>query len=226
MHTGKGQVVEWILENGLRHARISCPAALIPAPGQYLLAGTASLLDLLPVSLFSTESTLQGFTASGPIPETWTPRTELTLRGPLGRGFVLPTSARKIALIAFDSQPSRLRGIIRRALDQSAAIVLVCDAEEDNLPDEVEVQPLSAMEDVLTWADYSAFDVMRENLNQLRERLLGKNQLSVKGEAQILVRTSIPCGGMADCGVCAVTMKSGWRLACKDGPVFELRDIF
>lgn len=225
MRTGKGQVVELILENGFQNARISCAADLIPAPGQYLLAGTASSSDTLPVSLFSTESTPGSFTASAPIPELWTPGTEITLRGPLGRGFLMPPSARKIALVAFDNSSSRLRGLIRLAMDQSAAVVLVCDTEEDNLPDEVEVQPLAAMEDVLMWADYVAFDVVRENLPVLRERLLGKNQRSVKGEAQILVRTPVPCGGVAECGVCAVTLKSGWRLACEDGPVFDLMEI-
>jgi NAD(P)H-flavin reductase len=51
------------------------------------------------------------------------------------------------------------------------------------------------------------------------------NQLSVKQEAQVLVRTSIPCGGIADCGVCAVMTKSNWKLACKDGPVFDLKEL-
>lgn len=232
MHTGKGQVVEWILENGLRNARISCPAALIPSPGQYLLAGIASSLDPLPVPLFSTESTLKGvamaswshFTASAPIPETWTPGTEITLRGPLGRGFSLPTSARNVALIAFDDA-SRLRALIQPALKQGAAVVLVCDSNEEHLPDEVEVQPFSVLDDVLGWADYVAFDVLREKLPGLRERLGVRNQVSVKGEAQVLVYAPVPCGGIAECGVCAVTLKSGWRLACKDGPVFDLADL-
>ena len=84
---------------------------------------------------------------------------------------------------------------------------------------------MSALEDVLTWAEYTAFDAARENLNQLRERFGMLKQFSVKGEAEILVGTPVPCGGVAECGVCAVTTKSGWKLACKDGPVFELREI-
>jgi NAD(P)H-flavin reductase len=225
MNTGKGQIVELILESGFRHARISCPSNLIPSPGQYLLSGNASLSDPLPVPLFSTESTPLGFTASAPVPDTWRPGQELSLRGPLGRGFIVPPSARKIALVAFDDSPARLRGLIAPALKQGAAVVLVCDTEEDNLHDDVEIQPLSALDDVLAWVDYAAFDVLRESLYGLRERLIGTNQLSVKKEAQVLVRTSIPCGGVADCGVCAVMTKSNWKLACKDGPVFDLREI-
>lgn len=223
MHTGKGQVVELLLQNGHRHARISCPANLIPSPGQYLVSGTASSLDLLPVSLFPAESTPSGFTAV--VPDDWLPGQEIFLRGPLGRGFTLPLLARKVALVSFDDSPSRLRGLIQPALKQGAAIVLVCETDDDTLSDEVEVQPLSAVDEVLAWADYAAFDVLRESLPRLRESLGGAKQLSVKCEAQVLVRTPVPCGGIADCGVCAVVTKSNWKLTCKDGPVFDLKEL-
>jgi len=223
MHTGKGQVVELLLQNGLRHARISCPSSLIPSPGQYLLSVAASSSDLLPVPLFSTESTSESFTAI--VPDAWLPGLEIPLRGPMGNGFTSPPTARKIALIAFDNSPSRLRGLIKPALNQDAAVVLVCETEEESLPDEVEVQPLSALEDVLAWADYVAFDVLRESLPELRERLGGANQPSVNCEAEVLVRTPVPCGGIGDCGVCAVMTKSNWKMACKDGPVFDLKEL-
>ena len=225
MHTGKGQVLELILESGLRHAQISCPADMVPSPGQYLLAGIASPSDPLPVPLFSTESTPGGFIASAPIPDFWTPGTIITLRGPLGRGFELPGSARKLALVPFDVSPARLRSLIQPALKQGAAVVLVSDSDGERLHDEVEVQPFSVLEDVLAWADYIAFDVGRERLPELRERLGGKKQVSVKGDAQVLVYTPVPCGGIAECGVCAVVTKSSWKLACKDGPVFDLEEL-
>jgi hypothetical protein len=226
MRTAKGQVVELILENGLRHARISCPADLVPLPGQYLLAGVASSLNTLPVSLFSTESTLQSFITSEQIPDAWTPGTEITLRGPLGRGFVLPLTARKVALVPFDASPPHLQCLIAPALRQGAGVVLVSDSGGESLHDDVEVQPFSALDEILAWADYVAFDVLRENLHGLGERLDGWNQFSVKVEAQVFVYAPVPCGGIADCGVCAVKLKSSWKLACKDGPVFDLREIF
>ncbi|HEY5729570.1 MAG TPA: hypothetical protein VIS72_05930, partial [Anaerolineales bacterium] len=184
MRTGKGQVVELILDSGFRHARISCAADLIPAPGQYLLAGTASSSDPLPVSLFSTESTPGSFTACAPIPEAWTPGVEINLRGPLGRGFELPVSARRVVLVAFEDSSVRLRSLIRPALKQGAGVVLVCGSDEEHLPDELEVQPLSALDEILAWADYIAFDVARENLPGLRERLGEKDQLLALKEAQ------------------------------------------
>jgi dihydroorotate dehydrogenase electron transfer subunit len=103
--------------------------------------------------------------------------------------------------------------------------VLVCSSAPDNLPDDVEVQPLSALRDVLEWADYLAFDIARENLNSLREQLGNLAHLAAVNAAQVLIRTPVPCGGIADCGVCAVTLKSEWKLACKDGPVFDWGEL-
>src|ERR1051325_1282376 len=169
MSTGKGQIVELILEDGCRQARISCSPSLVPSPGQYLLAGDGSVSPL-PVPLFYTYTASQGFIAAAPLPDSWQPGMKVVLRGPLGYGFSLPFSARKVALVAFDNSPARLKGLIKPALKQDAAVVLVCDSSPDNLPDDVEVHRLSSLQDVLEWADYLAIDVRREDLNQVRER--------------------------------------------------------
>ena len=225
MRTGKGQVLELILESGFRHVRIACAVDMIPSPGQYLLAGIASHADPLPVPLYSTESTPQGFTACAPISDTWTPGTDITLRGPFGRGFVLPSLARKVVLVQFDGTPSRILGLIQPSLDQGADVVIVSDSNGERLPDEVEMHPLSALEEILGWGDYIAFDVLREKLSDLMERLGGMKQILARKEAQILIQTPVPCGGVAECGVCAVNFGSNWKMACREGPVFDLRDL-
>lgn len=224
MHTGKGQVVELILRDGYRHARLTCPENLIPVPGQYLLASDESDSPL-PVPIFYTDSAPQGFIAAVPVPDSWSPGREVYLRGPLGRGFALPLSARRIGLVAFDGSAARLQGLIRPALKQDAAIVLVSDLRVDNLPDEVEVQPLSALSEIIEWADYFAFDTERERLPELRAKVFNGKPAKALFAAQILVRTPVPCGGIAECGVCAVIVKSGWKMACKDGPVFDWNEL-
>ena len=221
MKTGKGQILEIYLDGSVR---IVCPPELIPVPGQYLLASDASD-SVLPVSLFYTDSAPEGFIAAPQIPHSWMPGMQISLRGPLGRGFAVPVAARKIALVAFDDAPWCLRGLIRPALKQGAAVVLVSDFPVGNLSDEVEVQPSSALVEALAWADFVAFDVARENLFGLKEKLGALKQASALVEAQVLIRTAMPCGGVADCSVCAVSLKSGWQLACKDGPVFDWREI-
>ena len=224
MHTAKGQVVELILEDGELGLRLACPAALVPSAGQYLLAGDGSISPL-PVSLMYTRSAPQGFIAAASGPVQWEPGTELHLRGPLGRGFNLRPSARRVGLVAFDGSPARLKGLVAPALRQNAAIVLVCDCSPEHLPDDVEIQPLSALVGILEWADFLAVDVGRENLDRSKERLRRLNQLPVGQATQVLVHTPVPCGGIADCGICAVTVRSSWAMACKDGPVFEWREL-
>jgi NAD(P)H-flavin reductase len=221
MHTGTGRIIELLLEGGRAYARISCPEGLVPAPGQYLLASHGSD-SVLPVPIFHTDSAPQGFI--GPACDGWKPGDLLALRGPLGRGFSLPTSARKVGLIAFDCPPSRLKGLIPPALRQNASIVMLCDTSSDHLPDVVEIQPVSAMKEIFQWADYIALDVDRTNLDALKEILQNAGHRAAPS-TQVLVRTSMPCGGLADCGVCAVTTRSDWRLACKEGPVFDLGEI-
>jgi hypothetical protein len=83
------------------------------------------------------------------------------------------------------------------------------------VPSEVEVLPPSALAGAAGWADYLAADCNLGELAQLR---------GLRGEA--LVRTPLPCGGMADCGACAVRLKRGYLLACKEGPVVDLQKIF
>src|SRR5687767_7862509 len=141
MHSGKGQVLELILEDGRRYVRVSCPPNLTPAPGQYLLASDGSDSPL-PVPLFYTDSAPRGFLAAAPALAAWTPGITLHLRGPLGRAFSLPLAARRVGLVAFDDSSARLRGLIQPALKQSAAVALVSRSAPEDLPDDVEVQPL------------------------------------------------------------------------------------
>ena len=223
MKTGTGKVEETFLDGS---ARISCPPELIPAPGQYVLAHAHGSDSPLPVPLFSSLSSLQsGFRFAPPVPALWQPGQLLYLRGPIGHGFNLSASSRKIALIAFDDAPARLLGLIAQALKQNAEVVLVSNSQVDDLPEIVEVQPLKGLSDALRWADYAAMDVSREGLPQLKEMLAGKDQLTAKVEAQVLVRAPMPCGALADCGVCALSIEHDWKMICKDGPVFRLKEI-
>lgn len=228
MKLDKGILKEIFLDGS---ARIDCPPELIPAPGQYLLAHAAASDSPIADSVFFSRSAPNGFVAAAPLPNSWTPGWSLDLRGPLGHGFSIPASARRIALIAFDDSPARLHGLIPLALKQNVEVVLLCDSPAKDLPEVVEVQPLQAMQEILHWADYAAVDVARENLNQLREKMREQNQGKAhperqsKGEAQVLIRTQMPCGALAECGVCAVVDQHQWKIVCKDGPVFDWKEL-
>ncbi len=224
MHTGSGQITQIYLDGS---ARIDCPPNLIPSPGQYLLAHADASDAPLPVPVFFYDSAPKGFRFAPPCPSSWTIGTKPNLRGPLGHGYSLPSTARKVALIAVDDVPARLHGLVALAMKQEAEIVVVSDAELNELPEVVEVQPLHALEEVCKWADYIAMDIDRENLGQLKKMFGKQEQAAAVQEAQILVRVPMPCGGVADCGVCAVipSVRHDWKMACKHGPVFVYHDI-
>ncbi len=219
MKTGEGVVHEVFYDKNAA-ARILCPNALIPSPGQYLLAEAKSEpATLLPVPVFPAGSADGGFLAASPFPDIWHPGTSLTLRGPLGNGFSLPSTARSVALAAYGETTQRLAAIIESALSQGAAVTLLSAHPPTGLPNAVEVMPLESLPEVLRWADYVALDMPREKIGILPDSIDSK---VISGSAQILLTSPLPCGGRGDCGVCAVTVKRGYKLICKDGPVFDL----
>jgi len=222
MKLGEGQLFEIYMDSSVR---IICPPELIPTPGQYILAHANGSDSPLAVPVFFSDSAPNGFRSAPLTNSVWMPGTHLNLRGPLGHGFSIPAFARKVALIAFDESPARLRGLIFAALKQGAEVVLVSNVVIDDVPEAVEVQPLQAMMDIYHWADYAAFDVERVNLNQLREKFGWMEQARAPREAQVLVHAPMPCGALAECGVCALTIHHEWKMICKDGPVFEMSKL-
>lgn len=221
MHTGIGRIDETYIQAG-RAARITCAPNLVPAPGQYLLAHALSEPDApLPHPIFMAASHPRGFYAAQPLPVAWTPGTQLSLRGPLGRGFHLPASARRVALAAFGGNCSRLFSLLEPALAQKAEITLLAETPPDGLPPAIEILPLAALDETVQWSDYLAIDIPRAFIATIQTRLEHIHQNFISGCAmEILVETPLPCGGVAECGVCAIHTQKGYRLACKEGPVF------
>jgi hypothetical protein len=227
-----GIVKELVLLNGIPAAWIQCDPSMIPAPGQYLLAYAGGSNSPLAVPVFLGRSfadnrkiTAGSFLAAPPIPAAWGIGTRLYLRGPLGHGFLFPNIARRIALIAFDDLPLHLTALLDAALKQEASIVMVCKDPPDDLPLQVEVQPLDSLMDVCAWADYTALDARRESLLELMKIFAGSNRLRIGNEVQVLIRAPMPCGALAECGVCSLDSGRGALLVCKDGPVFNLKDL-
>jgi NAD(P)H-flavin reductase len=220
MKTGQVEIKEIYLDSS---ARIVAPTELIPAPGQYLLADLPAANSPAAIPIFPSESTSDGFRSAPALPSTWTPGTRLTARGPLGHGFSIPAPARRIALLAFDDSPARLRGLIPLAFKQNAEVVLVCNSVVNDLPESVEVQPLQALTEILNWADFVAADIARENWTQFKESM--KKNVNIPPEAQVLIRAPMPCGALAECGVCALTIDYHWKMICKEGPVFKMGEL-
>lgn len=220
-----GKVVEMRLEAGGLAAQIECPAQAVPPAGQYLVAYAPASGEPLAAPLWQAEAAAQGFLAAAPAPRSWTPGLHLELHGPLGNGFLLPAQARRVALAAFGLSPGRLLPLVRQALQQGAAVAVFSQAPLAGIPASVEISPLDDLPNALSWADYLAADLPRPALPGLREALGLQENGRLPFPAQALMWTEMPCGGLASCGACALLVRGRWKLACEDGPVFNLQDL-
>lgn len=221
MQSAKGCIEEIYLD-GPRAARLSCPSGLIPAVGQYLLASAENDPAGLATPIFQAGPAPGGFLVAPPTPGFWYPGQLLDLRGPYGHGFSLPASARRVALIDFAGNSARLLGLLPAALAQKAAVTLLSDHPPAGLPPVIEISRLSALTETAAWADYLALDLPRAVLDSLLPLLISQCYNSY---AQALISTPLPCAGLAECGVCSVRTRHGFRLACKEGPVFDLNEL-
>ncbi len=121
---------------------------------------------------------------------------------------------------------ARLQPLLTDALEKGAAVALFTDNAPPGLPSAVEVNPLETLNEALAWADYLALDLPASELPGLARRLgVERGLRHLPCPAQALVGLPLPCGGLADCGACAVETRRGWKLACQDGPVFDLIDL-
>ncbi|MDH3942982.1 MAG: hypothetical protein OEV06_02655 [Anaerolineae bacterium] len=205
--------------------QIECPAAQVPDPGQYLQALTSDDQAALPITLFpsriisiETGEDVPRFTAAISNSEAYRPGIPLQLLRPLGVGFAMPPTVKRLALTAFDASLAPLLPLMDRALSEGGEVAIFCDICPDGLPEAVEINPLEELRGAAGWADYAALTSPLERLSELDQ--LGIREMR-SNQTQVLVRAPMPCSGLADCGVCAVPSMRGCKLACKDGPVFD-----
>ena len=237
MQIAQGRVVEIYLEApsgepqddravGETTAVIACPPAVVPESGRYVQAYFPSLPEQpLAATLFSTGDAPGGFRAVSLFPLSWSPGMRVQLMGPLGHGFHLPVQTARLVLAAVSSTISRLLPLAVSVLSQGGEVVLFSDGSLPTLPASIEVYPLSALPDAVSWADFMALDLPLESLKSLRQIFGLPPGRRLPCPAQALILTYMPCSGLADCGACAVPTRDGWLLACKDGPVFDLNAI-
>jgi dihydroorotate dehydrogenase electron transfer subunit len=217
-----GWVAERRLILGEQGALIACPPQAVPAAGQYVLAVDEQ--SVLSVPLFQVGESKQGFLTSALLPKSWQPGTALTLYGPLGNGFNLPIGVQRLALVALGESDARLLSLATAYPQQDISVTLFSDAPAPNLPPSLEAYPLDDLPDSADWADFMAFDVPLQSLERLAG-LLESFQEMPDSRGQVFIQADMPCGGLGDCGVCAIKAGRTWKLACKDGPVFKLEAI-
>lgn len=231
MKIAEGVIVE-ILQTagGARYALIDWPGCPPPRPGQFLQAyrppdETAAAITLYPGGFTEGEEISQNtFTCAPPIPLDWQPGDTLILRGPLGSGFSIPESASRVLLADMGASLYHLLPLVEATLQQGGEVAVFTDADFPRLPARVEVSPLRNLLEALSWGDYLALAGTPQALEHTKHTLLPVD--SVHCAAQVMLIAPMPCGGMAACGVCALSdPKGNMLLVCEDGPVFDWRDL-
>ncbi len=207
---------------------LQCPADLNYQPGQYFLATGADQLEPLPVVLFPVAKEKSVLIIERPASDAWRVGTALNLRGPLGRGFQVPPGVRRIALVdcRSENRPAALFEHWAPAfLERGGELAYYSDFPPSGLPTDVEGLPLEQAGEAWKWAEYLAADVDFGSLGRLLKILRPGHDTRLPDKAEVLIRTSMVCGGLAECGLCVVKTVKGFRLACKDGPVFQMNDL-
>jgi dihydroorotate dehydrogenase electron transfer subunit len=198
-------------QDGRHRAQIACPQEYIPTPGQYIQAHKRGDENVVvPVSLFPggwTGEDASAFITAPPIPADWQPGEVLSLRGPLGRGFTIPPTAKRIGLIALGDTTDRLLPLAEMAVYNDLAVALFTDARLPRLPTRVEANPLQVLPEALSWGDYLAFDGAPGDYEEIGKTLGISKDTPLPCPAEALIFVPMPCGGLGDCGVCAVRGK-------------------
>ncbi|HEU4759670.1 MAG TPA: dihydroorotate dehydrogenase electron transfer subunit [Dehalococcoidia bacterium] len=166
----------------------------------------------------------------------------LAVFGPLGRGFAVRPQAQNLLLVGGGLGVAALIALVDEAVAGGRAVTLLQGARTaaklyppELLPPDVEA--LSATDDGssghhgyvtdllaahLSWADQvfacgptPMFAAMADAMRRARSRK----------PVQALLEERMGCG-TGVCYGCAVFTRRGVRLVCKDGPRFELREVF
>jgi dihydroorotate dehydrogenase electron transfer subunit len=212
--------------NGEVCVQVITPPFQVPIAGQFFQGFAADSEDLLPTLLYPFQVNSNELILCGDIPKSWMPGTELHMRGPRGNGFHLPPLTRRVALTTLDHfSLNRLMALAEAALANRAEVSLFTNQQLTDLAPEIEVLPLEELHQIQDWADYLAAVLQPGQVNALRRSLQLIPGRKNPFNAEIMLETPKICDESSSCGACSVFTNRGWRLACKDGPVFALDDL-
>ncbi|MHC1740324.1 MAG: hypothetical protein AB9897_04355 [Anaerolineaceae bacterium] len=219
----QGMITDIIETGGEMAAQVRLNRAIFPLPGQYLQAKVVQGSEAMPVTVLPVDSGGEGLRILPLTPQNWHVGDQINLRGPLGNGFHLPTGSEKIGLVSFgQGKAAPLLPLAQVLLASGKEVALVTDSPLQGLPMALEILPGDQQVEVAIWADALAICAGRQDIPDLLKRL---GREASRKAMEVLILTEMPCAGLAACGICAIKTKKGWKLACKDGPVFPFAEL-
>lgn len=204
-------------------------------PGQFFLARVTESLDPYlrePWTPIRKKGAILTF--ERPVGINYQPGQVISLLGPIGKPIQLRDAVRTLLLIAFDSAPISLLMLADEALERRVSVTLLLIGAArgyplDALPPEIEIvrsdEKGQLPTDYLKWADQvvavapdaSRYPQLFEVTQHTRTEV-APNFLSA------IYQLPMPCG-VGACSACAVRCKGGEKLACVDGPAFDLAEV-
>lgn len=171
--------------------------------------------------------------------------TTVNLLGALGNGFSIPPSAQNILLVGDATQPHLLVTLANDAARRKKNVTLALHLPgKRHLPAHTlnpAVELLLVTEDgsighrgnfwqrlapLIPWADWLGATGIRPFFHALKDAISQNLLMVVDGYAQILITgTPLHICGTGACGYCTVPTAHGIKLACADGPVFDLTAV-
>ena len=164
------------------------------------------------------------------------------LLGPMGNGFSVHPDSHNLLLVAGGIGIAPLRFLIDKTLEQGKEVTLLLGAQtsshlypESLLPPDIRLAKTTEdgsagekgmitdlLPDYINWADQifaCGPTPMYRAMAAQQQRLLAAKSVQVSLEMRM------GCG-LGTCYGCTLRTKHGLKQVCKDGPVFELDDIF
>lgn len=165
----------------------------------------------------------------------------LDILGPLGHGWNVARSVRTVALVGTAAQSAPLVALAHQSVaaglavsvglgtDESAAppAFLLPAAAEYNIAQSpnAALAAVSLLDDqLLRWADLVAVSLPSAHLPAVAQRIRAVRLQWNAAFAQAAVLPPLACC-IGVCGVCVVETHRERRLACVDGPIFDLREL-
>jgi dihydroorotate dehydrogenase electron transfer subunit len=218
------------------------------APGRFVLADLGGYLR---APLFPAQMEAEAFAVlacPGHLAAALRPGSEVNLIGPLGRGFEVPETTRRLLLIADTPHLPALLSLLETGflstdpVSLSAALLLSAPTTGELypirlLPPDLEVHvvtgdgsaghegsPLDLLPDLVRWADCVCVASDPADYLAIAEIVREVRIKPSRRFAQALVVPEMACG-VGACQGCAVKVARSTKLACTDGPVFDLLEL-
>jgi dihydroorotate dehydrogenase electron transfer subunit len=157
----------------------------------------------------------------------------LVVLGPLGRPLELPRGARNLLLAGEKNRAAPLLLIAADAAARGLSVALLLEDEAlpvaAGLSSEIELVPVhrgeiaTQLRPLLPWCDAAVLSLESSVLAEIGSAL---RRESHRPAVYACLWQQTPCG-VGFCGGCAVELRrGGWRLACADGPILPLAELF